>query len=165
MPAAPDRFSYLAYIRNCLRRKGRTREDAEDLVQEAFLRLELYCRKGREVLQPEAFLMRTAMNLSVSGYRRDQVSPIERHGADVSTLLPLADPPDEVFAAEERLKAIQRILETVGHRARDAFLLHRLGGFSYAEIAQRLSVSISTIEKDIASAAAALALERQRNER
>jgi DNA-directed RNA polymerase specialized sigma24 family protein len=76
MGNASESFRYLTYVRNCLRRRGRTREDAEDLVQEAFLRLELYCREGHQVLQPEAFLMRTALNLSVSHHRREQRSPI-----------------------------------------------------------------------------------------
>jgi RNA polymerase sigma factor (sigma-70 family) len=156
---------YLSYVRDCLRRRGKTREDAEDLVQEAFLRLELYCQEGHKVLEPEAFLMRTALNLSVSHHRRERASPVARNSIDRLELLAAADAPDEVFAAEERLERIRHILDAVSRRARDAFFLHRLGGFSYAEIAKRLNVSISTVEKDIASAAAALALERQKNER
>jgi RNA polymerase sigma factor (sigma-70 family) len=165
MGEGPQSLRYLHYVRDCLRRRGKTREDADDLVQEAFLRLELYCREGHEVVEPEAFLMRTALNLSVSHHRRQQASPIARKSIDSLEFLAATEAPDEVFAAEERLEHIKRILDAVSRRARDAFFLHRLGGFSYVEIAKRLGVSVSTIEKDIAGAAAALALERQKHER
>lgn len=160
-----DSFRYLTYIRNCLRRRGRTREDAEDLVQEAFLRLELYCREGHQVLQPEAFLMRTALNLSISDHRREQRSPISKGTLETLALGDVSEAPDEVFAAGERLEHIKQVLDAAGRKTRDIFFLHRLGGFSYAEIAQRFGISVSAIEKHIASATAALALERQQNER
>lgn len=159
-----DSLGYWRRIRNYLRRRGRTPEDAEDLVQEAFLRLELYCRAGNVVLEPEAFLMRTALNLSVSHHRHEQRSPIDKRTLDTLALIDMSETPDEAFAAEERLEHIKQILDAVGRRTRDIFFLHRLGGFSYAEIAQRLGISVSAIEKHIASAAAALALERQQYE-
>jgi RNA polymerase sigma factor (sigma-70 family) len=160
-----DRLGYWKRIRNYLRRRGRTLEDAEDLVQEAFLRLELYCREGREVLQPEAFLMRTACNLSVSHHRHVSRSPFATRLAAGVEPAALAHAPDEVLAAEQRLEKIKQILDAVSHRTRDIFLLHRVGGFSYAEIAQQLGISVSAVEKHIASGATALALERQENER
>jgi RNA polymerase sigma factor (sigma-70 family) len=157
-----DPFRYLTYIRDCLRRRGRTREQAEDLVQEAFLRMELYCREGRKVLEPAAFVMRTALNLSVSDKRHEARTVVARKA--LSDVLPAELPPDEVFAAEERLEHIRRLLDAVSRRTRDVFFLHRLGGFSYAEIAQRMGVSVSAIEKHIASATAVLALERQNDQ-
>ena len=51
-------------LEHLLRRRGRTREDAEDLIQEAFLRVKIYCDEGGEVREPEAFLVRTVLNLS-----------------------------------------------------------------------------------------------------
>jgi RNA polymerase sigma-70 factor (ECF subfamily) len=165
MGAADDRLGPWRRVRNYLRRRGNTREDAEDLVQEAFLRLELYCREGHKVLQPEAFLMRTAINLSVSRYRHDQRSPVRSQTVPLQ-LIGLADAsPDEVFQAEERLEHIRRVLDAVSRRTRDIFLLHRIGGFSYAEIAQQMAISVSAVEKHVASAAATLAVDRQRHER
>jgi RNA polymerase sigma-70 factor (ECF subfamily) len=76
-------------------------------------------------------------------------------------LVDLSPSPDEVFAAEQRLLKIRRSLAALSERTQQAFFLHRLEGFSYAEIAQRLGVSVSAVEKHIANAVAVLAMERQ----
>lgn len=55
-----------------LKKRGKSPEDADDLTQEAFLRLEQYCRRGHEVACPEAFLRSTVMNLMVSEYRQER---------------------------------------------------------------------------------------------
>ena len=57
-----------ARVRSALMRRGRTEQDAEDLVQEAWVRLACY-ERGQTVAEPEAFLMRTALNLSIDAHR------------------------------------------------------------------------------------------------
>jgi DNA-directed RNA polymerase specialized sigma24 family protein len=47
--------SLLRYLRNLqryLRRRGESPERAEDLVQEAYLRMQLYCKEGGAVREP-----------------------------------------------------------------------------------------------------------------
>jgi RNA polymerase sigma-70 factor (ECF subfamily) len=53
-------------------------------------------------------------------------------------------------------------LDRANPRTREVFFMHRLYGFSHAEIARRLSISISAVEKHVASAVTVLALERQK---
>ena len=48
-------------------------------------------------------------------------------------------------------------LDAVSRRTRDVFFMQRFDGLSYAQIAQRLGVSISAVEKHIASALTILA--------
>src|SRR5262245_14198892 len=48
-------------LHRLLRRRGRTHDETEDLVQEAFVRLQLFLNDGREVMSPEAFLVRTVL--------------------------------------------------------------------------------------------------------
>jgi RNA polymerase sigma factor (sigma-70 family) len=153
---------HLQYLKKLLRRRGRTSEEAEDLVQEAFVRMQVYCQEGGAVREPEAFLVRTVLNLAIDARRRDRRDLYESQSVEDLYLVDLSPAPDEVFAAEQRLLKIRRSLETLSERTQKAFFLHRLEGFSYAEIAQRLGVSVSAVEKHIASAVAALALERQK---
>ena len=137
-------------LRRLLRNRGRTVHDADDLIQEAFLRLQLYCR-DEPVEQPEAFLVRTAINLSID----DRRSARHRHVASVDThqLVDTRPPPDEAFAIHERLQRVRQALDTLSPRAREVFLLHRVEGYSYGQIAERLAVSVSTVEKHMAKAA------------
>jgi RNA polymerase sigma factor (sigma-70 family) len=144
-------------LRKLLRRSGQSREDAEDLVQEAFARLQAYCNEGNEVRCPEAFLTRTAFNLASTARRRDR-SHLYNRGVAVEELeVTDASPtPDEVFAAEECLHGIEALLGGLSRRTRDVFFMHRLDGMSYAQIADHFDISVSAIEKHIAIAMAAL---------
>ena len=66
-----NRPEYFVRLLRYLRRKGRSREDAEDLIQEAMLRLHVYA-KDNAVMNKEAFLRQAVHNLSIDQYRRDR---------------------------------------------------------------------------------------------
>ena len=154
--------SQLRYVQKLLRFRGKTREDAEDLVQEAVLRLHVYMQEGGEVRDHRAFVVRTAMNLAVDAHRHAHGHLYEPAPIEELNLPDLSPPPDEVLAAEQRLKEMKRALDSVSVRTREIFFLHRLQGFSHAEIAQKLGISKSAIEKHVASAVTTLAMERAR---
>jgi RNA polymerase sigma factor (sigma-70 family) len=142
----------LVRLRKLLRSRGRTLDDADDLIQEAFLRLQLYCQ-DKPVEQPEAFLVRTALNLSIDERRSARYRHTVAAGVDTLQLVDTRPPPDEVFATQERLLRVKRALDALSPRAREVFLLHRAEGYSYGQIAERLGVSVSTVEKHMAKAA------------
>ena len=125
-----------------LRRRGHSREDAEDLIQDAFLSLHHYCQKA-EVQSTEAFLVRAVINRSISFHRGQHRD------------LYVEEPAEEL----PRLARITRALNSVGPRTRDMFLMHRLLGFSYPEIARQLGVTVSAVERRIARAINAVTLE------
>lgn len=146
-----------------LRRRGRTPEDTEDLVQEAFLRLLAVLRAGKEVRESEAFLVRTALNLSVDRYRREHRDLFVSEAVEDLPLVDLAPPPEEVIAAEQRLKQMRHVLDTeLGPRTREVYLLHRLEGYTYEEIGRRMHMSSRTVEKHIARAVTTMWMRRQR---
>jgi len=141
----------LVKLRKLLRARGRTVDDSDDLIQEAFLRLEAYCRR-HAVRQPEAFLVRTVINLAADERRSARVRHLIGDSIDS---LPLVDPgplPDEVLAGQQRLQRMKRGLTHLSPRVREVFLLHRLEGYSYPQIAAQLGISESAVEKYIAKA-------------
>jgi RNA polymerase sigma-70 factor (ECF subfamily) len=154
--------SQLSYVKKLLRFRGKTREDAEDLVQEAVLRLHAYMQDGREVHDHKAFVIRTAMNLAVDAHRHAHTHLYESTPLEDLHLPDFSPTPDEELAAEQRLNEMRDVLDRVSVRTREIFFLHRLHGFSHAEIAQQLGISKSAIEKHIATAVTTLALERAR---
>ncbi len=139
-----------------LRRKGRSREDAEDLIQEAMLRLHVYGQTVT-VTNEEAFLRQAVRNLSIDQHRR------ERQRTDVAieelrarnALIETESTPEELLQAEQRLVGIRAVLDAESRRTRDIYFAHR-AGYSYAEIAQHLGISHMTIKRHIARALLAL---------
>lgn len=150
-------------LHRLLRRRGRTHDETEDLVQEAFVRLQLFLNDGREVMSPEAFLVRTVLNLSVDARRRDRRDLYVDEPAEELNLADINPAPEELLAADERLRKMQNTLDTaLNPRTRQIYLLHRLEGFTYQEIATRMSMPVRTVEKHIARAVTVLCLEREK---
>lgn len=138
-------------LRQALRRHGRSDQEAEDLIQDAFARLECYKRE-RPVDQPEAFLVRTVVNLSVDAFRHDRLHGDVETLTEQSVLIDATPGPDEVLASRQRLTRLSAGLEKLSERTRDIFLAHRLEGLGQAEIAKQYGVSLSAVEKHIAKA-------------
>jgi RNA polymerase sigma factor (sigma-70 family) len=149
---------YFRRLQKLLLRRGRSCHDAEDLIQEAFLRMQEYCERGGTVQQPENFLVRTVLRLAINARRDEHRERYVDQDVEELTLLIDTNPsPDEVLALDECLERMRGALSTVSQRTRDIFFMHRLDGLSYARIAQQLHVSVSAIEKHMATALAALA--------
>ena len=143
-----------AHLMKVCRRRGRSQEEAEDLIQEAFLRLHEYCRTT-EVRNEEAFLTRTVANLAINQYRREQIISYANETVEELEQGPgLPDGgagPERILAAQQRLDQIKKVLEAVSERTCEIFLAHR-AGYSYDEIAADLAISQRTVQKHIARA-------------
>jgi RNA polymerase sigma-70 factor (ECF subfamily) len=150
-----------------VRRLVRSDDQAEDILQSAFLRLEEY-RVSHPVANPDAFVVRAAGNLVVDEFRRRRVR--KNVLLDVADLgqIPDAHPlQHEVFDARQRLDRVRRGIHGLPPRTREVFLMHRLDGLKYREIAERLDISVSAVEKHVARAMLCLAelMEGQRGPR
>ncbi len=139
-----------------LAKRVRCNEDANDLAQEAFLRMHKF-QQSRELDNVRAFLFKTANNLAVDQLRRARV-----HDRYLSTeMLPEhSDEEEDKFApsaertvsAEQELDKIYEILERMPPKVRRAFVLHRDKDMSYSAIAEEMGVSNSMVEKYIIEA-------------
>lgn len=142
-------FGHLKKLKSLLRRHGATYHDAEDLVQDAFLRLHEYLQSGAEVRQPHSFLTRTALNLAIDRNRSRSRHPTQT--LENVELIDISASLEEEFDARQRLKAITQILDTkVSQRARTIYYLHRIEGYTHTEIAERMRLSVRTVEKEVA---------------
>ncbi len=152
----PRHAAFWADVLRRIVRRTRGNNDAEDLLHTAFLRLERY-RATQPVENPAGFLVRTAVNIAVDIHRHDKFiapEPAETAAINVADVAPLQD---EVLATRARLERVQQGLAMLPPRTRDVFLMHRLEGAKYREIAVRLNISQSAVEKHIAKAALFLA--------
>lgn len=139
-----------ARVRAALMRRGRTSDEADDLVQEAWVRLARY-EKEQAVVQPEAFLMRAALNLSIDAHRA-RASRGEEVVIDEVELVDAAPTAEAIMLGRERLARLSVGLGRLSEKTRDIFLAHRIDGLSYQEIARQHRLSISSVEKHIAKA-------------
>ena len=138
-------------LRLTLQKRGASPDEAEDLVQEAFLKFEAY-RQAAEVREPEGFVVKAALNLAVDARRRKGRAPFSPRALDDFVFADSSPGPDEVLQGRDRLRRLREGLEALKPRTRDMLLAQRLEGLSYAEIAAREGISVSAVEKQIARA-------------
>jgi RNA polymerase sigma factor (sigma-70 family) len=131
-------------------RRGRSAQDADDFVQEAWVRLACY-ERDQPVEQPEAFLMRTALNLSIDSHRA-RVNHGEEVVLEEVILFDPSPDTEAVVLARERMTRMSHCLLRLNEKTRSILLAHRVDGLSYQEIAQQHGLSISAVEKHIAKA-------------
>jgi RNA polymerase sigma factor (sigma-70 family) len=148
----PLSFAYGAKLCRTLCRKGLSREDAEDLIQEAQLRLHVY-GADVDIDNEEAFLRRTVNNLKIDRYRRlrpEIRAEVSLDHFDVQRPLAALNPsPEAQVEAQQSLSEIIRLLVDVNPRTCEIFLAHR-AGYTYDEISDRLNVSHITIKRHVA---------------
>ena len=139
-------------------RKRGAGADADDLVQEVFLRLQIGAARS-SIEKIERYIFRIANNVLISRYRHDLVEGrpyrdvlTEDNGALDSFS------PERIFLGREYWAQFVACIGNLPPRAREAFLLHRFEEMTYAAIAQRMGVSVSAVEKLICRALQQLAL-------
>lgn len=142
--------SLFALVIRALVRRGRTVHEAEDLVQEAWLRLARHPDPG-SVVNPSAFLMRTALNLSIDAHRA-RVAQGEAVALDDVVLVDGTPGAEAQVLARERLVRLTSCLGRLPERTRDIFLAHRLDGRSYTDIAREHGISINAVERHVTKA-------------
>ncbi|MBT6126034.1 MAG: RNA polymerase sigma factor [Halieaceae bacterium] len=138
-----------------LARKLDNPEDAAELAQEAYMRLHRL-EQPENLNNARAFLFQVATNLAVDQLRRRQLhfkflkseksqsvdgEPIDYNAAGAS--------PEQILDAREKLDTINRAIEELPFKVKQAFLLHRQSGLSYSAIARQMDVSVSSVEKYI----------------
>ncbi|MGU3575285.1 RNA polymerase sigma factor [Brucellaceae bacterium C25G] len=141
---------FYSELKNYARHKVGDETIAEELVQEACLRL---VNSGSEIpLNPRAYLYRILGNLVTDHYR---------HKARVTSnfvFSETADSADERPDAEREIIARQRLailvqaVSELPPRCRECFILRRFDELSHAEIAERMKITRSAVEKHLAVA-------------
>lgn len=130
-------------------------DKAADIVQTIFVRLlGMGDARLRELDRPFAYLARAADNAA----RNDMSRAANRlhDDVDVAGLDLGAGDPHAALEARDHLRRIEAAIPSLPERTREIFLAHRFEGLTYAEIAERLEVSVKTVEKHISLALRAL---------
>ena len=151
---SPSRRSSDGYSPGCSRtapRSSATSQDADDAVQNTFIKAHDGLRAGDHVLAVRPWLYRIAHNEAISLMRR------RRPAAElVATVPDHAHGPAETVAVREEVRAVLHAIGELPDRSRDAFLLREVGGMRHAEVAEVLGTSPGTARQAVFEARVAL---------
>ncbi len=150
-----DLKSVFSRVREVLRRRGASSHDADDFVQEAWLRMARHL-DGVAVPNPEAYLTRTAINIAIDAHRARAVHR-DTTAVDELQVVDVAPGVEAQMLGKERLDRMWQCLERMPERTREIFLAHRVGERSYADIGREFGISESVVSKHVARGAALVA--------
>ena len=139
----------LRRVGQALRRRGVLDQDIDDIVHDAYLRLEQY-RAEATVREPEAFLVRAASNLAIDIGRRRMRSPFVEGDAAVFDVPDDAPRPDEIWQSARRNEALAQAFAALDPLTSEMLRAQRLEGLSVDEIARYHGLTKSAVEKRLA---------------
>ena len=126
-------------------------EDAENIVQDVFLQLWINRDKVDHVSSVRYYVFSIAYRSSISVIRKKV-----KESQFLDELMRQQDLTQESPAIQAEYLELEEKLNTVVNalpaRQKEVYLLHRVEGLKYAEIAQRLGISVNTIENHMARA-------------
>jgi RNA polymerase sigma-70 factor (sigma-E family) len=129
------------------------RNAAEDLVQEAFIRLHRSAASIRDLERAPAFLRSILINLARDHNRRGLMSL--RHRSSTDPVVPPPEPVDEAVA-DEASRAVLAALRLLPERQRACLVLHYYDELSIPEVATTLGISKNSVKTHCRRGLAAL---------
>lgn len=138
------------------RRKVREVDDVEDLVQDVFVRIA--GRHGEAVANMGGYVFQTAATVVADRYRRRSARRADDHVPFDCELHSGTDfDAGRVMESRQALRIVEAALMDLPERTRAIFLMRRLEGQNYKDIAVAFGISVSAVEKHMTRAAEKLA--------
>jgi RNA polymerase sigma-70 factor (ECF subfamily) len=150
-------YQYSALLNRVARSVTRDANDAEDVVQETFLRALHHCNKLADLRDTRTWLIRIAWNLALDRKRRAKTRRQTDDFEEVSRSLTTGGlSADAALIGAQRHAGILGIIDTLPAREREVFLLSAVNELSAVEIARVLQTTDSTIRSRLYRARKAL---------
>ena len=143
---------YFKQVKNFIYYKLGDVDAAEDIAQECFVKV----WENRQKVKPESaksYLYTIANNLTINQLKRQKV--IYKFLSRKSRL-DHNETPQFQMEIEEFDKHLQNAISSLSDKQRMVFLMNRIDNLTYAEIAERLEISVKAVEKRMTGALAAL---------
>jgi RNA polymerase sigma-70 factor (ECF subfamily) len=141
----------LVPLRRYLARLLGNASEAQDVAHDAYVRV--YPKvNDKSAVKPEAVLYTTARRLAINRLKRREITPIVPGAANLESA-PAATPGvvQQVMARQE-LRQLEEAIAQLPEGCRTVLLLRKIDLLSHHEIAERLGIAISTVEKQHARA-------------
>ncbi|MDC7684239.1 RNA polymerase sigma factor [Asticcacaulis sp. BYS171W] len=127
-----------------------TIDNARDLVHDAYAQV-LSQEKWRQIDNPRAYVMRTIYNLGLNSIRRARVVSMQQLAdADAITQVDISPDAFDTFSDREELGRVLAAVEQLPPQCRKVVVMRRIEDLPPREVARRLNLSLSTVEKHLA---------------
>lgn len=144
------RSSYVSLVRYA-RTLIKNQDDAEEIVQDLFFRLWKDKEKIRIESSLNGYLYRSVHNRCLHYIEHNKV--VLRHSEEISVNAPESpESPSDILHYKELQARIAGILEKLPSKCGKIFCMNRFEGLKYSEIAEKLSISIKTVESNMGKA-------------
>jgi len=129
----------------------RSRETAQEIVQEVFVKLWLRRKQLQVTTEAKAYLLGATRNKVYDHF--DRLAVEQKHAAFLARHTPVsAHETDQQLAYAELSELVERQINALPSKTRDVFRLSRMEGLSIAEIARQLRISSKGVEYHLSKA-------------
>lgn len=136
-----------------------SREAAEDIVQDAFLRFSPSNTTGTTAAQTISYLYRIVRNLCLDLIKRRKIEMRERDDDPPYWSIPRAvETPEENVQVSQELQIVRDVLDGLTVDVRVAVEMHRFAGYTLEEVAAHLGISVATAHRHVRAALVEIAL-------
>ncbi len=143
----------IAPLRRYLTRLLGNTAEAQDVAHDAYLRLyPTATADASRYNQPEAVLYTTARRLAINRLKRRTISPIDATAAPPESAATTSPGVTSEVMARQELRLLEAAIADLPEGCRNVLLLRKVELLSHREIAERLGIAISTVEKQHARA-------------
>jgi RNA polymerase sigma-70 factor (ECF subfamily) len=125
--------------------------EAQDVAHDAYLRVYPDGDKT-SAEQPEAVLYTTARRLAINRLKRRSISPFANEGTVIDSAASAAPGVAQQVMARQELRLLESAIAGLPEGCRAVLLLRKIELLSHREIAERLGIAVSTVEKQHARA-------------
>jgi RNA polymerase sigma factor (sigma-70 family) len=140
-------------LRNFIRKRVSSDQDAEDILQDVFYELVEAYRMMQPVEQVGAWMFRVARNRIIDLFRKNKanaavhrVDDEGEEGLDLEGWLPSPDGgPQAAYARGVLLEELELALAELPREQREVFLAHEIEGQSFKQIAERTGIGVNTL--------------------
>jgi RNA polymerase sigma-70 factor (ECF subfamily) len=135
------------FLKRFLARFFSNRQDIEDVAQEAFLRAYI-AEQQKDIEQPKAYLFRIAKNLALTKLTKKSKKITDYlEECSASVVIECGAAADCEVEAQQTLGLYCEAVAALPEKCRQVFLLRKVHGLAHKEIAEHMSLSVSSVEK------------------
>lgn len=138
-------------LKRFIKRFTSASHNVDDFAQETFLK-GFAAELRMQIKEPKAFLFKIAKNVALTEVRKDSRSP-RGYLKDVDDISQILDE-DQATAEDwldgrKKLILFSKAVAQLTPRCREAFLMRRIDNLQYKQIANRMDISVSAVEKHV----------------